>query len=132
MARAFDPKNEDNQYDVPEYLEGLFTVWSLVGPAGVTMIAAHDTADIMSKGAVDADGVEWPADSVLNAWLDSAVEIPDDWEEKEHHELVPVDLNGKTITNHDMIVLSINALALVSNSLRGRLTDLDGLPDWLS
>ena len=132
MATAHDPLNPENEYDVPAYLEGLFTVWSLVGPAGVTMITAHDTAEILAEGAVDEDGVQWPKDQVLNAWLDSAVETPEDWDERPEHDLVPVALDGQTVTNHDMIVLSINALALVSNSLRGRLDDLDGLPDWLA
>lgn len=133
MARASNPNDPDQSFEVPPYLEGLYMVWSMVGPAGLTLLTAHEYADYVSAQEHELeDGTIKPPDTVMNAWLDSHVELPDDWSETDPDAMVPLEHDGQPITNYDMIVIAINALASLSHSLKGRLADFDGLPDWLA
>lgn len=109
-----DPNN--GAWSVPEYLQPLYQMWSVLGVTYEQVFILHRLAEVKAEGLDDK-----PANTVLDAFLDSPIDMDEHVAREE----------GESFLNvHDTLETVEKLLGLLVKAVATRVTEMDALPPW--
>lgn len=106
------------EWEIPEYLQNIYALWSLAGEALQALASAHIGVHLAEQGEDDV-----PPDTLMTVLLDREVEIPIAGEDEPDDDWPTADI-------HELLIAAQNGTNLLLRGITDHLEELDALPPW--